>query len=1194
VSVSPREGVRRAVGPLLVSALLVVSGLALLDGLPGPISPGSAGTTGDHPLGVTAAAPDGPAPGAPNCNGAIAAYNALYAAGPAPPAVTVQNASACVLGPDEEGVALRANTTLSGSRFEITVALPPLDSSPATILSEFFLTVPVSGIACSYGGQSLMRIDLFPPGAPLGVSGGWTLRAPIWDLAPAGACDPRCQNTTARFPVDEVPFCLDEAAIRGLGAPGFSPLPSFAPGDVVTFTVTNGSGNGLMVYANDSTHRSLSIAWNYSAGSVVGGGTVEPWSSVAGNTGGWSFGGSPGYGWTNCPTVNATGLAGCDSYDPGAAEGLATPSVTNATFWDPSTQTYSLPYTSYVPWSSTAGCAGTPGFTHCLDFATNGGQGAYPGIHVAAASGRAWVSFGANRTDVIGPLGVSSVPANGTPGPVDPVVLSAPSAFVNNTTIILSVRASDPRGIGLVAFNAAWCFAGGVSTQPTTLTVNGTKGPGSANGSEDAIWSASFPRGNNITGGTIYYNVVEYTNPLDAGSPALYTQASIPSSGLTCGTFLVSPPVVLAANATVEGYNVSWFLPPISQAEVENYSVVAIPSAGPPVTYLVAGGTSHYARIGGLVAGGSYTISVGTGLVDGASGPSNPPRHAGPTLSPLLPTLTANVSAIVQPNNSVHLAATVSGGLGPYNYRLSPGDGSAAWINGTIGQVSWTVSYVNYLGAANATVTVYDRAGDAATSATSWIDVRGTPFAVPLTLSAGDDNVALRWSAPASPTSPVTGYEVFYSQSPTALDTMTSAWPTNGSGAEPVYLWNTTHTSFNFSASDGSPVYALVIGWNALGGGIAPQGGPSVGEPATFALASFGPAPGSAYGGPAPFNATVSAATTGGTNNPLTGANYTVTELAPSPDLHDEVVGSNLTSLPSPSGTSAWANATLPLNYTGTFLVQVHLVDERNDPVLIPSFDLYVGVGSAPTVSVTESTQFAFAGHPVHLEALAGGTSGPYLYDWLFGDGSELENAGAAVNHTYAGGGSYMATVTVTDEKTGGAATADVVFTVYAVPTVRIAAFEGTSGSLSFLFQALEVGGSGAPRGLTWQFGDGMSGSGQNASHTYAKAGQYTVTVALSDPAGPNATSSATIFAGVASTAATSNAVYLAAIFSLLLVAVVLAALVVYLFWRGQKRAAESARPMGPSYPTRSEALPPPERAPALEPPEPPAPPPSE
>src|SRR5205823_4828060 len=100
---------------------------------------------------------------------------------------------------------------------------------------------------------------------------------------------------------------------------------------------------------------------------------------------------------------------------------------------------------------------------------------------------------------------------------------------------------------------------------------------------------------------------------------------------------------------------------------------------------------------------------------------------------------------------------------------------------------------------------------------------------------------------------------------------------------------------------------------------------------------------------------------------------------------------------------------------------------------------------------------------------------------------------------TYAAGGSYTVTLTVTDN---GGATSQTANTV-AVNAPPVASFTSACTGLTCSFNA---SGSSDPDGAiasyAWSFGDAATGSGTTASRTYAAGGTYTVTLTVTDNGG--------------------------------------------------------------------------------------------
>ncbi len=161
----------------------------------------------------------------------------------------------------------------------------------------------------------------------------------------------------------------------------------------------------------------------------------------------------------------------------------------------------------------------------------------------------------------------------------------------------------------------------------------------------------------------------------------------------------------------------------------------------------------------------------------------------------------------------------------------------------------------------------------------------------------------------------------------------------------------------------------------------------------------------------------------------------------------------------------------------------------------------------APTAAFTPSTNFLGLG----VDAVAsndpdGSVTG---YSWNFGDGGTA--TGATANHTYAAAGTYTVTLTVTDDD-GATGTTSQQVTVAAQPPANVAPTAAFTPNANFL--ALAVDGSassdpdGALTGYAWNFGDGGTANGATASHTYAAAGTYTVTLTVTDDDGATGTTS--------------------------------------------------------------------------------------
>jgi PKD repeat protein len=123
-------------------------------------------------------------------------------------------------------------------------------------------------------------------------------------------------------------------------------------------------------------------------------------------------------------------------------------------------------------------------------------------------------------------------------------------------------------------------------------------------------------------------------------------------------------------------------------------------------------------------------------------------------------------------------------------------------------------------------------------------------------------------------------------------------------------------------------------------------------------------------------------------------------------------------------------------------------------------------------------------------------------YAWSFGDG--LTGAGASPRHTYADGGSYPVTLTVTDDAGHSSSVTHQLTVGYAAP---VAAFtDGPSSPV--VGQTVSFDGTGSavpapgPVSYAWTFGDGAGGSGATTTHAFPGQGSYPATLTVTDAGG--------------------------------------------------------------------------------------------
>jgi hypothetical protein len=199
----------------------------------------------------------------------------------------------------------------------------------------------------------------------------------------------------------------------------------------------------------------------------------------------------------------------------------------------------------------------------------------------------------------------------------------------------------------------------------------------------------------------------------------------------------------------------------------------------------------------------------------------------------------------------------------------------------------------------------------------------------------------------------------------------------------------------------------------------------------------------------------------------------------------------------------------------GNVSVTASIVDALGLPA---SASVNVSVAPVPTVSIVP--QFSAGGRAVAdsgvsttlLAKVVGGTA-PYNFTWQFGDGGV--GFGLGPTHTY-GAAPVVRTVSVTLVDAGGATVAGTT-NVSVAPTPVVTGIS-TSPSLptagATVAFAVATSGGVAGGSFLWTFGDGSTGSGANATHSYGAAGTYTVTAWWNDSAGGSASRSLNVTVG--------------------------------------------------------------------------------
>ncbi len=266
----------------------------------------------------------------------------------------------------------------------------------------------------------------------------------------------------------------------------------------------------------------------------------------------------------------------------------------------------------------------------------------------------------------------------------------------------------------------------------------------------------------------------------------------------------------------------------------------------------------------------------------------------------------------------------------------------------------------------------------------------------------------------------------------------------------------------------------------------------------------------------------------------ITVAAFTTSPAPPTPGTETTFTATSSTYLGSPITDYTWdfgdgtadtpdtldtnGTPTAPHTYTSRGTYQVTLTASNGTQTSTSTHT--VTVDNPPTASFSAPTAPSTPGSSVHFDGSAaqpgaGGTIDDY--SWNFGDGttSDTETT-AAADHVYTAPGTYLATLTVTDDL-GLTATSPSQQVTVDEPGAAFTTYPGTPapGATATFDAGSSIDPAGTISDYSWDFGDGTSGNPDTADtgttavahHPYATRGIYIVSLTTTNNLGQTATS---------------------------------------------------------------------------------------
>jgi PKD repeat protein len=182
----------------------------------------------------------------------------------------------------------------------------------------------------------------------------------------------------------------------------------------------------------------------------------------------------------------------------------------------------------------------------------------------------------------------------------------------------------------------------------------------------------------------------------------------------------------------------------------------------------------------------------------------------------------------------------------------------------------------------------------------------------------------------------------------------------------------------------------------------------------------------------------------------------------------------------------------------GNFQVYLTIMDTLMSSSCFDTISKTISITNAICGMSANYSYFLSSGGNVFFYDASTGTAIGTTYNWAFGDGTTVAGNPNPV-HTYTAGGTYNATLTITDPLSICTSTFAQTVSVTIIPCTLVSSFTYTTGASGLVNFTSTSTGTSANTVFFWDFGDGSFGNGPSTSHTYTNSNMYNVQLNVID-----------------------------------------------------------------------------------------------